>query len=228
MNKRNARSIFCFLARPLALISLIWRTIPNLLTGEFLLTSLAPQRNSGGIIVLRSAYVALLAALSISLLSNAPYLYSHCCDPSPKAIGYPETFCGWLRVIGKPTWNTWQHNGALLVAAFAGTYTALYARFASQWQYLADLYNQIKSKEIDLASNKDCDIGRHREDAIKTISDNAINTCCNPAHLLAEWKIGFIEDANTLHLSDKPPFANVVQRWSSDDVVQAIQSRASA
>jgi len=115
----------------------------------------------------------------------------------------------------------------LLAGVFAGTYTALYARFASQWQYLADLYNQIKAKEIDLANNKECEIAKYREMAINSTSDDPINTCCNPAHLLAEWKIGLIEDANTLHLSNKPPFESVVKLWNSDEVVRAVQAHQS-
>ncbi len=32
-------------------------------------------------------------------------------------------------------------------AIFAAVYFALYARFASQWSYLANLYNKIKEAE---------------------------------------------------------------------------------
>jgi len=55
-------------------------------------------------------------------------------------------------------------------AIFAGIYTALYARFSSQWSYLANLYNSIKQVEINAADKE----------------------------VLAEWKAGFMEDAETL------------------------------
>jgi hypothetical protein len=36
---------------------------------------------------------------------------------------------------------------------FAGAYVALYSRFASQWAYLASLYNQIKQAECERIEN---------------------------------------------------------------------------
>jgi len=65
---------------------------------------------------------------------------------------------------------------------FGAIYTALYARFSSQWSYLASLYNSIKETE---ALNGDEDI-------------------------LAEWKAGFIEDAENLHLACKSSFVSIV------------------
>ena len=71
-------------------------------------------------------------------------------------------------------------------AIFAGVYALLYARFSSQWTYLAGVYNQIKSAEL-------------RKD-----TDDAA---------LAEWKAGFIEDCQDLHLLRKPMFASIVHAW---------------
>ena len=78
---------------------------------------------------------------------------------------------------------------------FAATYAALYTRFASQWTYLAGVYNQIKAAEC-------------RKDVEKPV--------------IAEWKAGFIEDASDLHLLRKKMFASIVVAWGSkDDVRQA-------
>jgi hypothetical protein len=77
---------------------------------------------------------------------------------------------------------------------FAAVYAALYARFASQWSYLASLYNQIKAAEC----RKDCDVDR-----------------------LAQWKAGFIEDAQELHLARKPHFAAIIRAWANNAKVAA-------
>jgi hypothetical protein len=78
---------------------------------------------------------------------------------------------------------------------FAATYAALYTRFASQWTYLAGVYNQIKAAEC-------------RKEVEKPV--------------IAEWKAGFIEGASDLHLLRKKMFASIVIAWDSkDDVRQA-------
>lgn len=69
-------------------------------------------------------------------------------------------------------------------------YTALYARFASQWAYLANLFNQIKASEIKKVDN--------------------------PSELTA-WKAGFIEDCEDLHLATKPMFATLIHVWLTDE-----------
>jgi len=75
-------------------------------------------------------------------------------------------------------------------AIFASIYAALYTRFASQWSYLANLYNQIKQTEAQTAHGGD--------EAKKYIED---------------WKAGFIEDAYELHLVGKPLFASIILAW---------------
>lgn len=71
---------------------------------------------------------------------------------------------------------------------FATVYAALYTRFASQWEYLANLYNSIK-----------------RQSCLKEINEDA----------MAEWKAGFIEDAEYLHLAYKKSFAPIIQAWGN-------------
>lgn len=76
---------------------------------------------------------------------------------------------------------------------FAAVYAALYSRFASQWSYLANLYNLIKQVE----SSEEWNPGKYAWCA------------------LCEWKAGFIEDAVILHLASKTPFDNIVRFWSA-------------
>jgi hypothetical protein len=73
-------------------------------------------------------------------------------------------------------------------------YASLYARFASQWSYLANVYNQIKAAE-----------------------------CVQPGNLavMVQWKAGFMEDAEHLHLARKPVFASIIHSWAEDFDVKA-------
>jgi len=92
----------------------------------------------------------------------------------------------------------WQQD---LLAVFAGSYAAFYVRFASQWSYLAGVYNQIKSTECRL---------QEREEEPEA---------------LAEWKSGFIEDAYLLHLINKQGFADTIWEWTKDkDVLEALRA----
>jgi hypothetical protein len=81
-------------------------------------------------------------------------------------------------------------------AIFAAVYAALYARFAAQWSYLAGLYNQIKQTEASGSASP--------------VSTEAI----------AQWKAGFIEDAEELHLAGKLLFAWVIRVWAEDHTVR--------
>ncbi len=101
--------------------------------------------------------------------------------------------------------RTWRFSGAELMSQVSGTlhwfgailgavYAALYTRFSSQWGYLADVYNQIKAAEC----SADC-----------------------KAAPLTQWKAGFIEDAEDLHLATKRTFASVIRAWGRDEAVSA-------
>jgi hypothetical protein len=80
-------------------------------------------------------------------------------------------------------------------AIFAGIYTTYYARFSAQWSYLANLYNQIKAVECAKPFNPEA---------------------------LAQWKAGFIEDAENLHLLRKEPFATVAKNWLREQRVRQV------
>ena len=82
--------------------------------------------------------------------------------------------------------------GAVIGGIYGGTYAAFYARFVSQWSYLANLYNLIKQAE---------------------------STGGAKTEVLAQWKAGYIEDAETLHLLCKRSVAPVVKSWATDKSV---------
>jgi hypothetical protein len=85
-----------------------------------------------------------------------------------------------------------------LGAILAVVYAALYARFSQQWQYLANLYNTIKTAEVRTATQE-----QKRGLQVR----------------LAQWKAGFIEDAHTLHLANKPMIASIICAWADDPKV---------
>ena len=82
-------------------------------------------------------------------------------------------------------------------ATFGAAYASLYTRYASQWTYLANIYHRIKETEAR---------GLGNDEGCKT--------------RLAEWKAGFIEDVQDLHLHRKPIFASVILAWTGDEAVR--------
>ncbi len=105
--------------------------------------------------------------------------------------------------------RTWQFSGRALLtelrdtlpwagAIFAAVYASLYTRFASQWLYLASLYNQIK--------------------AIEARTAGASGSQAGP--VIAAWKAGFLEDAEELHLATKGLFVSVMKIWGEDAAVR--------
>lgn len=147
--------------------------VVEVLSSEWLLTCV--QRSNGGTtIALRSLFTSIILYLLSLGLRNLV-------DPSRTWHPSPHQFQ--VEVGATLPW---------LGTIFAATYAALYARFSSQWTYLANLYNQIKAAE--------CRNDRNDE-------------------VLAEWKAGFIEDAIELHLAYKPLFASVIRAWGGNPQV---------
>jgi hypothetical protein len=111
--------------------------------------------------------------------------------------------------------RTWELNGSQLLrdivetmnwagGIFVAAYALLYARFASQWQYLAGVYNQIKTAEVRTG-------GGQQPPGSKQI--------------INEWKAGFIEDAEDLHLALKRSFAFTIWEWSGVPEVKETYAR---
>jgi len=83
---------------------------------------------------------------------------------------------------------------------FAATYAAFYARYASQWSYLANLYNQIMDARY---STNETD-------------------CCEET--LSDWHAAFVQDAEALHLATNPMFAPmIVELLGDDEVAKSIE-----
>lgn len=143
-------------------------------SGEYLLRR--RDVSNGGTVVLLRALHSTISIVAIGLLCKNIF------DPGRTLqFSWAELSA---QLSGIPPW---------FGTVFAATYAALYSRFASQWTYLAGVYNQIKSAEC------------------RTDSE---------ALVIAEWKAGFIEDASDLHLLRKKMFAAVVMAWGSRPEVE--------
>jgi len=146
--------------------------IANLVSAEWVLQNRA---NGGGAILARSLFCSILLFSLTLLLINW-------IDPS-KSYQF-----SWVEIrkeiVGKIPW---------FGIFFATIYAAFYARFSSQWTYLANLYNSIKQCSVSPGSEED---------------------------ILAEWKAGFIEDAEYLHLACKENFASIIHHWGSEPKVK--------
>ncbi|CAM4081005.1 hypothetical protein BOTU111921_10605 [Bordetella tumbae] len=125
--------------------------------------------NGGTVIVLRSAFITVWVIFC--------------------AIG----LIAWIDPMRPGPWSWYGFReqlvnvGPWIGAVFGGVYVALYARFASQWSYLASVYNQIKQVESE-----------------GPVNYRAFN----------EWRAGYIEDALELHLALKPNVAPIVKAWA--------------
>jgi len=149
-----------------------WNKLINVISGEWLLKS---RDNGGSLIALRAVMLSVIIFLLILLLLNV-------FDPNRSFT--PSLFEFQIQIIDKVSW---------LGVFFGGVYAALYARFSSQWAYLANLYNVIKQASCSETINKDT---------------------------LAEWKAAFIEDAEYLHLVHKENFVSIINVWGKDDLVK--------
>jgi hypothetical protein len=148
----------------------------TLLSGEWIVRR---RPNGGTVVLLRSIWIA-VAFYAIGLV------LSNLIDPNRSwRFSFREFRRQLLESFG------W------FVTIFAGAYAALYARFASQWSYLASVYNQIKATEC-----KGVDADNQKR--------------------LAEWKAAFIDDAVNLHLAGKSSFREVVLMWSENKDVNEV------
>lgn len=142
--------------------------IVRLGSGEYLLDR--PDVSNGGTVVFTRALHVAIVIVGVGLLVR------NWLDPNRTSEFSVHELRSQLAAIG-PWFGT----------VFAASYAALYARFASQWTYLAGVYNQIKAAE-------------GRRDASEDV--------------IADWKAGFIEDAAELHLIRKRMFASIVYAWA--------------
>lgn len=160
--------------------NLRWWT--NGLAGEFVLKR---WPNGGSAIFVRTLWITALMYSAALLLRAVPYtdwsLGIHW-DKLRSEVG--ETV-PWLGAIA------------------GGVYTALYARFSSQWSYLANVYHQMKSSILSGPSAP----STHQEEQLQY------------------WKAAFVEDAEDLHLVRKKMFAMTAWEWLGDEAVSDMFDR---
>lgn len=151
------------------------KTVFDFLAGEWLLKAFTA--NGGTVIAFRAIWITtIFAGLSMIAVSAL----------DPGRVG-PISWSGAADVF-------WEISSNVMIFLGA-SYLALYARFVSQWSYLAGLYNLIKQAEAAKDANK-----------------------C----VIAEWKAGYLEDAENLHLAAKNNLAPVLHAWVKDpEVVKA-------
>jgi hypothetical protein len=144
------------------------------LSGEWMLQS---RSNGGLIIILRTFWVSVFMYAFAVIFAE---------------ISHPNSILEFsFQELRKRVSETVPWLGAIV----GGVYVALYARFSSQWQYLAQLYNQLMEVGVT---------GRAEEiDKVR----------------LTNWRAGFIEDAYCLHLACKPMFASAINAMLKDEKV---------
>ena len=149
----------------------------RLLSCEFLLKKMP---NGGTAVLLRSAIISMAVYLAAIALKSR--------------IAPGSTWQFDMNSLRSVVAETIPWFGAI----FAGVYVALYSRFASQWNYLASLYNQIMQSTVESPP-----AGITGETALRM------------------WQAGFVEDAEDLHLAEKPMFASVIRSMLSKPETRA-------
>jgi hypothetical protein len=157
--------------------------------------------NGSGVIVLRSLWVASWVTGLFVVLAywTSAWFVSGTAAPGA-ANATIESVLFWINSVI-----------AWFGAVFGFTYAGLYSRFASQWAYLADLYNSIKRAQFD-----------------KALAPTQEASSAGLAAAMADMKHAFVEDAVLLHLACKESFCVAVASWLQDPAVkQAIVDEAS-
>lgn len=144
------------------------------LSGEWMLHD---RSNSGAIVFLRSLLVSLC-------IFFATLMFRAAIDPDTSsnlsiyaARAYLRDYIGWFGAI------------------FAATYVGFYTRYASQWNYIANLYNQIMATVASLPTDE---------------RDNKT---------ILNWQAAFVEDCYHLHLDRKEVFSIVIKQMLSNPSV---------
>ena len=144
------------------------------IAGEWLLNVFGA--NGGTVIALRAVWISIFFT-ALAMASVSFFDPSRVCSISRNSIA--EVF--------------WAVSSTVVVFLGA-SYLTLYARFVSQWSYLAGLYNLIKQTEA---------------------------TACVDQKVIAQWKAGYLEDAENLHLAAKNNLAPVLHAWTKDAAVES-------
>lgn len=149
----------------------------SFMSGEWMLTNGRP--NGGDVVIFRTLWVGSILIIFLAALQASEQWTGSLCSLAA---------CTWAKTLV----SLRSEKGPLVYGA---VYLALYARFTSQWTYMANLYNQIKQAEVGSPANAN-------------------------RRALAQWKAGYIEDAYTTHMATKPMVAGVIRAWHSDQAVR--------
>lgn len=161
-----------------------WHWLVERVTWERLLTK-RHKANGGAVIAARALHTTVILSVGFLVLFN---LFE--CVLGVRQLGFIPS---WAVLKCQLDWGM-----PYIVGGFGATYAGFYARFSSQWTYLAGTYNQIKRAECAKEWNKKA---------------------------LAQWKAGYIEDAETLHLTTKSSVAPTIWVWLNNrDVAQEFEA----
>jgi hypothetical protein len=149
------------------------------LTGEWMFWCGRP--NGGGVIFFRSVWISVI--LYVIGLALRSFFKAGCATRGCNL--------DWCALLDDDHAETVPWLGAI----FAAVWAALYARFSSQWSYLAGVYNTLRQTLVGL---KDLD-------HLRTVSDGRANQ-------LDLWRAGFVEDALDVHLATKSIFGPFILR----------------
>lgn len=156
--------------------------VAGILFGEFFLDK---RPNGGAVIVRRTAWTTTIIYLVTLVVYERLAVGATCRLSLPHADTLRATL-PWLGAIA------------------AAMYAASYSRFASQWTYLANLYNQMMAAAAAQPTSPSEESKR----------------------ALAAWRAGFIEDAEDLHLATKPSYAGVIRSLLSREDVRDVYIRS--
>ena len=170
------------------MISTLKKSFFSAISGEFMMG--CGMGNGGSMIFMRTLWVGtLLNLLRVAL------------------VGTFNPNLGWGVVLAEVVKRFSGLNDPSALAIYGAVYLALYARFSSQWTYLANLFNQIKQAEV----------GMYTALASAGSDGNAMQNMAVAKISLINWKAGFIEDALDLHLAQKPIYSGVIKAWVAEN-----------
>ena len=158
--------------------------------------------NGGLVILARSVFISITAGVVVVALMEA-------IRPGHR----------WCTSIADAR-RAFSSNYAVFGTIFAGAYVSLYSRFSSQWAYLAELYNQLMHAQVELAA-------RGPRPKVSDKSKRA-RGLLEAYKKLDRWKVGFVSDAEDLHLLTKTSFVYIVDGFLHDKYFKEEYTRVTA
>lgn len=148
--------------------------------------------NGGDVVVFRTLWVDLILLVVMGAIKATDWPYISACEFLSQTL---DEVIGMLRDTQGPV-------------VFGAVYVALYARFTSQWTYMANLYNLIKQAEVTQSGPTP----PPPPTPVPPVPP-VLQALSAQALAIAQWKAGYIEDAYTTHMATKPMVAGVIKAW---------------